>query len=226
MLKCDYWFPRAVWHQKECGLDVDQFVDFAIDHRGAMSGRHASNEGGFQSFDWGSERCHTVEPWKSLTQKIYDAVDVACQDLGFKDYAMLVTNGWLNINGPGDLNHIHSHPGAMFGGVYYAKVPPKSGGITFFRPFDELHKFKCWGDGHNFVHGTNPLNYEVAAYDPEPDQLFIFPADLLHKVETNKSAEDRISYSFNVQLYSTHINYGSIQNSIESFTQSVSESPE
>jgi len=226
MLKCDYWFPRGIWHQKDCGLDTQQFVDFAIDHRGAMSGRQASNEGGYQSNDWGSEMIHTIEPWKGLSEVIYSAVDVACQDLGFKDFAMLITNGWLNINGPGDLNHCHSHPGAMFAGVYYAKVPPKSGGITFLRPFDEGHKFKSWGTAYNYVHGTNPLNNEIAAYDPEPDQLFIFPADTLHRVETNKGSEERISYSFNVTLYSTHINYGSIQKSIESFTQTVSESPE
>ncbi len=224
MIKCDYWFPRGIWHKEDCGLDTDHFNEFATVHRGSMSGRKASNEGGFQSFDWGSERMHTLKPLSNLTEAVYDVVDVACQDLGFKDYGMLLTNGWLNINIlPGDLNHIHSHPGAMFGGVYYSKIPDKSGGITFMRPFDELHKFRSWGTGHNYDNGTNPLNYEVAAYDPKPDQLFIFPADMLHKVETNKSSEERISYSFNITLYSKHINYGSIQKSIESFNEDVSE---
>ena len=171
MIKCDYWFPRGIWHKEDCGLDTDHFNEFATVHRGSMSGRKASNEGGFQSFDWGSERMHTLKPLSNLTEAVYDVVDVACQDLGFKDYGMLLTNGWLNINSPGDLNHIHSHPGAMFGGVYYSKIPDKSGGITFMRPFDELHKFRSWGTGHNYDNGTNPLNYEVAAYDPKPDQL-------------------------------------------------------
>tara|TARA_B100000519_G_scaffold55505_1_gene46374 strand:- start:889 stop:1569 length:681 start_codon:yes stop_codon:yes gene_type:complete len=224
MIKCDYWFPRGIWHKENCGLDTDHFNEFATVHRGAMSGRKASNEGGFQSFDWGSERMHTLTPLKHLSEQIYDVVDVACQDLGFRDYAMLITNGWVNINGPGDLNHVHSHPGAIFGGVYYSKVPEKSGDITFMRPFDELHKFKSWGVGHNYQHGLNPLNYEIASYKPEVDKIIIFPADMLHQVAANQSSEERISYSFNVTLYSKHINYGSIQKSIESINDNVSES--
>ena len=113
MIKCDYWFPRGIWHKEDCGLDTDHFNEFATIHRGSMSGRKASNEGGFQSFDWGSERMHTLKPLSNLTEAVYDVVDVACQDLGFKDYGMLLTNGWLNINSPGDLNHIHSHPGCL-----------------------------------------------------------------------------------------------------------------
>ena len=66
MIKCDYWFPRGIWHKENCGLDTDHFNEFATVHRGAMSGRKASNEGGFQSFDWGSERMHTLTPLKHL----------------------------------------------------------------------------------------------------------------------------------------------------------------
>ena len=51
MIKCDYWFPRGIWHKENCGLDTDHFNEFATVHRGAMSGRKASNEGGFQSND-------------------------------------------------------------------------------------------------------------------------------------------------------------------------------
>ena len=91
MIKCDYWFPRGIWHKEDCGLDTDHFNEFATIHRGSMSGRKASNEGGFQSFDWGSERMHTLKPLSNLTEAVYDIVDVACQDLGFKDYGMSVS---------------------------------------------------------------------------------------------------------------------------------------
>ena len=74
MIKCDYWFPRGIWHKENCGLDTDHFNEFATVHRGAMSGRKASNEGGFQSFDWGSERMHTLTPLKHLSEQIYDCL--------------------------------------------------------------------------------------------------------------------------------------------------------
>ena len=52
MIKCDYWFPRGIWHKEDCGLDTDHFNEFATIHRGAMSGRKASNEGGLLSPYW------------------------------------------------------------------------------------------------------------------------------------------------------------------------------
>ena len=37
-------------------------------------------------------------------------------------------------------------------------------------------------------------------YEPKEGAMIIFPAHLIHKVEENKSNEDRISVSFNIDL--------------------------
>ena len=99
---------------------------------------------------------------------------------------------WMNVNGRGHYNKPHNHGGTHFSGIYYVKVPPKSGALYFMRPgphnpiIEEHCKFPEYG----------PL-FEVM---PRDGDMFIFPSELYHGVYPNYSREDRISIAFNLNI--------------------------
>ena len=47
---------------------------------------------------------------------------------------MKMNSMWININGPGNYNHSHNHPGCDLSGVLWLKVPENSGNIVFESP--------------------------------------------------------------------------------------------
>ena len=99
---------------------------------------------------------------------------------------------WLNVNGRGHYNKPHNHAGTHFSGIYYVKVPPKSGMLYFQRPshnnpiIEEHCKNREYG----------PL-FEVM---PRDGDMFIFPSELNHGVYPNYSREERISVAFNLNI--------------------------
>jgi len=101
--------------------------------------------------------------------------------------------GWINVNGPGDYNNPHYHPGNTWSGVYYvrtgAEVPdrPMSGRIEFIDP-----RTRC-EVGPNMALGQAGI-MRVA---PEDGMLLIFPSYLEHYVHPYFGPGERITLAFN-----------------------------
>ena len=102
-------------------------------------------------------------------------------------------NMWANINPPGGMNQPHLHSNALFSGVYYIKVPPKSGRLRIYDPRPgaqiTMPTRKPGNPGKDFWRDEN--------IEPIPGRIIMFPAWLWHSVEENKSNDIRISVSFN-----------------------------
>jgi hypothetical protein len=90
----------------------------------------------------------------------------------FKDYT--ITRAWFNVNGPGHSNRRHRHHVGETSAVLYLQVPENSGRIVFQqgRVFNRIQ--------------------------PTVGKLLVFPSNLMHEVEENKSQENRISMAFNL----------------------------
>ena len=100
---------------------------------------------------------------------------------------------WGMINPPGSRNNVHTHPNSFLSGVYYMKVPEKSGQITFLDPRPQaeiLDVFKKDNQNISLAHSVD--------LPPEEKSLIFFPSWLQHQVMTNLSQEDRIVLSFNI----------------------------
>jgi hypothetical protein len=82
---------------------------------------------------------------------------------------------WLNAQGPGQSTSEHTHDelDELLSGVYYVRVPRESGDLVL-------------RDGHFRVHVT-----------PVAGMFLFFPPSLSHRVETNRSGEQRLSIAFN-----------------------------
>jgi len=104
----------------------------------------------------------------------------------------LVADGWINVNPRGGYNAPHDHVGSFWSGVYYVRVPQadegQGGAIEFLAPHRPL-------PGGGIIEA--PITAQKIIVKPQPGQVLIFPAHLVHWVHPNDSDEDRITIAFN-----------------------------
>lgn len=139
---------------------------------------------------------------KALSQVIFQAVvDLSAVTLGRAGQPVSVEgalDGWLNINGPGDYNIVHSHPNATWSGVYYIDVGsqddrrPHSGDIEFTDPRGTVDHLEA----PVVAHGGN------RRIKPADAMMILFPGYLTHFVHPYTGVGERITLAFNVQIRS------------------------
>tara|TARA_R100000963_G_C4621471_1_gene88851 strand:- start:151 stop:732 length:582 start_codon:yes stop_codon:yes gene_type:complete len=155
-------------------------------------GRKISNITGWQSFDF------------DLNQKIF--LELAQQiEKNFVKYinsiplynTFFISSMWGNINSYKDYNIAHSHGGSVISGIYYLKIPLKSGRIEFYNPAHE-------GIDYLWAHCTKEFttqNSSTWKIDVEEGDLILFPSWLKHGVEPNlNKKENRMSLAFNISV--------------------------
>jgi hypothetical protein len=83
---------------------------------------------------------------------------------------------WLNAMASGQRTSEHSHDenDELLSGVYFVATPPSSGDLLFY---------------------DDPFEIRV---QPEPGMLLLFPPQLPHAVEENRSDRLRLSIAFNI----------------------------
>tara|TARA_R100001594_G_scaffold439_1_gene1647 strand:+ start:1641 stop:2141 length:501 start_codon:yes stop_codon:yes gene_type:complete len=89
---------------------------------------------------------------------------------------------WLNINRKGNYNNQHTHPKVDLSVVYY--LTENYGSLILIDPLE---------------HSRSSFNtsYSINA---QPGDMFIFPADIPHRVNPHLSNDVRISLAFNIRL--------------------------
>ena len=135
-------------------------------------------------------------------------LDFACQ-LGRKiiNKALIIPNKrlgfqnnefWFNISKPGESTGWHDHKiKSRLSGVYYIKIPDRSGNIRF--------RYK------------NKSSYKEWSLDSEENKMILFNSDLEHCVERNNSDEKRISLAFNLYTFPIDWSQPLESNSISKF---------
>lgn len=142
-----------------------------------------SNYGGWQS----DVDLYSIDAFKPLCQHI----STICFKLFGKDVTT-IHQMWACINKKHNYNAIHNH-GAQYNisGVFYLKVPAKSGDITFRDPRPSA------------TNSANRLlfdNGECETFKPYEGLILLFPSFLDHFVAPSNSDQDRISISFDLTL--------------------------
>ena len=153
-----------------------------------------SNRGGWHSKSFKVREKGTIQ--NRFTQELSKYIFDVIQTYGWKcvPERVVVSEMWAIINKPRDFNLIHTHPKAYLSAAYYVKAPEKAGRFVIENPLSVAR--------HSYpAHATKTeYNIKAAALDIEEGDLLLFPAYLPHKVNENKSDEDRIVISFNVNI--------------------------
>tara|TARA_R100001086_G_scaffold211320_1_gene127237 strand:+ start:3423 stop:4013 length:591 start_codon:yes stop_codon:yes gene_type:complete len=130
----------------------------------------------------------TISPFLNQFVSMYD----------FKNkFKITVSNLWFNLNKKESFNIQHAHGQCDFSCVYWIKYPPNSGRLIFINP-DSTREFIHWSTLP--VNNYNVFNSAVYKVNPTTMTLGVFPAQLQHYVEPNKSKAGRLSMAFNLLI--------------------------
>ena len=138
-----------------------------------------SNRGGYQSV----QRSWEEFEYKNHIDQILSAGLPSSEEFW-------VTGWWLNINGKGDYNLPHTHPGSDLSGIWY--ITDNEGLLYFQDPLQYSRQilynnmFSKWGE-----FSSKNMNCSAGT-------LLIFPSDTPHRVEEHILDTPRISVSFNL----------------------------
>ena len=142
---------------------------------------------------------HTRREYDSLTREIFELMHGVYTNLGYDpDYEPICDAMWANINPRHAFNRLHTHPHALWSGVYYVQTPPNCGLLYFTDPRPQTQVLTPYYD----LKRRSPTTWLEVHYQPIEGRLIVFPAWLPHAVQPNLSEEegdaaDRISISFN-----------------------------
>ena len=147
-----------------------------------------SNCGGFQTPPLQGDK---------YTETMKDPINAYLQSFERKvDFAWMLGGIWINQNWKNDYNRPHTHLTEYnhYSGIWYLKVPNRSGDLVLFTRPDNSDCTHTWDYFNDCSAATNYIVH------PKENTFLLFPSHLPHMVEPNQSNEDRISVAFNVCL--------------------------
>ena len=115
-------------------------------------------------------------------------------DWDLKKSEIKITSMWSIINLKNASNARHIHPNNYISAAYYVKSPENSGDIVFHDP-RSVTTFR-----YPKISERNTLNSNVFSIKPKEGLLVLFPSYLYHSVDFNRTEEERIVISFNINL--------------------------
>lgn len=111
---------------------------------------------------------------------------------------------WANVNGPGDANICHYHPGAFWSGAYYVEDGGCATDPTLGGEFEMLDPRGAgpgmYAPALQFAGEDGASVGAAETIRPRPGLLFMFPSWLFHQVRPYRGAALRISIAFNLSL--------------------------
>jgi uncharacterized protein (TIGR02466 family) len=108
--------------------------------------------------------------------------------------AFEITGCWANVLPPGASHRMHAHPNNFLSGVYYLRTHPGADAINFHDPRTQAAIIRPP------VVELTAENTDQVVVSVQDGTLLMFPSYLQHSVDTNRSARERVSISFNIMF--------------------------
>ena len=106
------------------------------------------------------------------------------------DNKFVINTSWYTHSKPGQYASYHKHSNCMFSGVFYVKVPEKSGDIEFGNSTPNTFQPLC--------SEPNIFNLTGIKIKPERGNLLFFNSNIYHEIKKNESDQVRVSIAFNL----------------------------
>ena len=144
---------------------------------------------------WHTRRdLHEDPDLAELNEIILSTARWALDSIAIKYKDIEITGLWGNVASPGASHNRHSHPNNYLSGVYYVQADKGANQITFHDPRPTTGLIRP----PTIARTTETA--EVTRLDVEPGDLILFPHWLVHSVDENESARERISIAFNIMF--------------------------
>jgi len=183
------WISRVKNHQ-EVNKKILEYIKSLESQN--PKGVQKSNSKGWHSQDFDLNANNIKDYINSIGPYINETLIDMGWDL--KNQKVKITSMWSIINRNDATNARHIHSNNYISAAYYVKAPENCGNIVFHDPRSEPVYF------HPRVENPNNLNTNIVSIKPEEGLLVLFPSYLHHSVDVNRSNEDRIVISFNINL--------------------------
>lgn len=136
--------------------------------------------------------------YKNLRHWILQRVQEFASNVLTINQTMLLTQSWVNKNGPGEYTRPHSHSNSIISGILYMDVPEGNSTTIFHKPefcgagFNVIEPKYFTDDQHDYTYVSKVYNMPVGS-----SQLLMFPSWMIHSVSKNETSLDRWSLAFN-----------------------------
>ena len=139
---------------------------------------------------------HKLSEYQKLVRMLYASQKTIYDQEHLKSEPVL-GNMWANINPPGGTNRAHQHPNSLWSGVYYIKAPKNCGNLKI----DDPRSVASMSRPKQKKGQLPDRLLRETHYEPKAGRLIMFPAWLMHCVDSNESNDIRISVSFNFIMH-------------------------
>ena len=185
----DYFFPTPVYHTDLAaaeGLNERLAADIRAWRERVPGGTFRSNVpqlGGWHS----PTDMHQRREFTDLTCEIFEFIHGVFTDQGYDDsYEPVCDSMWANINPRGAFNRHHTHPHALWSGVYYVRTPDDCGLLCLTDPRPQAHVITPYFDAKR----RSAHSWAEVHYQPVAGRLVAFPGWLLHSAHPNLASTD------------------------------------
>jgi uncharacterized protein (TIGR02466 family) len=163
----------------------------------------ASNAGGWHSdrdiLTWGGKPIETII---DIAKGV--ASQLTADRAGAPMHPAWTVQAWANVNGPGDGNICHYHPGSFWSGTYYvndggcATDPTLGGEFEMLDPRGPAPGM--YAPALKFAGEDGASAGSAETIRPKPGLLMLFPSWLYHQVRPYRGNALRISIAFNLGI--------------------------
>ena len=189
------FFPTPVWtcvveNSKNLNEKIYKYI---IDLKEKFpQGKKVSNVYGWHSPDFNLDD----EEVKFFINAISTKIQKVINDMGWNspNNKIKLMNIWSIINNKSASNNSHIHANSYISAAYYVKAPKDCGNIYFYDP----RSAKVIRTPE--INEPTSLNVDQVNIIPQEGLLVMFPSYLRHSVGENKSNEERMVISFNIDL--------------------------
>jgi uncharacterized protein (TIGR02466 family) len=183
-------FPEIIYANK-LNLNLNSLLKFVEKIDFVKSGNENSNiEKSLASVN--KNMFNYNKEFKKLKKEIMKEFSIFKNDyLKYHNVSFDITTSWLTLAQPNQYSDLHCHRNCCYSGIFYLKTAENCGNLIF----ENIGR-----KGSYLFTPTeyNQLNSFVSEIKPINNMIVFFPSYLYHKIDTNKSLDNRISLAFNI----------------------------
>jgi uncharacterized protein (TIGR02466 family) len=145
-----------------------------------------------------------IDVFKPFVKHIYSLTLKMCETYAYDYKKIDITSMWINVSEPNASHPPHTHSNNVFSGVWYPCENINTSRIHFIDPRPQANQLTPKRKKPNMNNGG------VLRFNSNKDNMYMFPAWLMHWVPPTPNK--RISISFNVILRGEYGEENTLQN--------------
>ena len=185
----DYFFPTPVYYTDLAPADelnarlVEDVRAWRERDPGGTFRSNVPQLGGWHS----ATDMHLRAEFAALTHEIFEMIHGVFTDQGYDDaYEPACDSMWANVNPRGAFNRHHTHPHALWSGVYYVRTPDDCGLLCLTDPRPQAQVITPYFDPKR----RSAHTWGEVYYQPRAGRLIAFPGWLVHSTQPNMAGAE------------------------------------